>query len=189
MIKNFTKRDSATAFLRKLGISKIEYDRHITKIDGGFEVDYQPASATVSDEPKETEFSQLVQSQLVKKDDPAPEVKKAKVLKMGKGQATSKVALRQIKKAEPKKPNLGKGKKADKVDPKKLAVLKEELKKIVTPKTEKVTVSSRSRDLIRKGMTNPQVFAALQKEFGLSDDKKWYPCWYRNQMRRKGEKV
>lgn len=62
-------------------------------------------------------------------------------------------------------------------------------KKPEAPKATKETVSSVARDLIRKGLTNAQVFEALQKKFNLDDSKKGYPAWYRSDMARKGEVV
>lgn len=51
----------------------------------------------------------------------------------------------------------------------------------------KETCASAIRALVRKGKTNPEIWAVVQGAFGLSDDKKWYPGWYRAQMVRKGE--
>ena len=56
-------------------------------------------------------------------------------------------------------------------------------------KTERRTVSSVARALIRAGKTNEQVFKALQQEFKLADEKRSYPAWYRSDLRRRGEAV
>ncbi len=47
-----------------------------------------------------------------------------------------------------------------------------------------VTVASFMRDLISKGKTNEQVFAAAKKKFRIGDEKKHYPGWYRAQLKR-----
>lgn len=52
------------------------------------------------------------------------------------------------------------------------------------PTKARVTVASFMRDLISKGKTNEQVFAAAQKRFGIGDEKKHYPGWYRAQLKR-----
>lgn len=54
---------------------------------------------------------------------------------------------------------------------------------------KKVTITSLAQDLIRWGKTNDEVFAELQKTFGLDDNKKHYPSWYRSKMRKAGENV
>jgi predicted solute-binding protein len=49
----------------------------------------------------------------------------------------------------------------------------------------RVTVASFMRDLIKAGKSNEEVFAAAQKKFGIGEDKKHYPSWYRCEMRRR----
>lgn len=48
-----------------------------------------------------------------------------------------------------------------------------------------VTVASFMRDLIRKGKTNEQIFSAAKRKFGIGEEKKHYPAWYRAQLKRK----
>ena len=48
------------------------------------------------------------------------------------------------------------------------------------------TVSTVARELIVAGKTNVEVWAIIQKEFGLDDSKKSYPAWYRSDCKRKG---
>lgn len=53
-------------------------------------------------------------------------------------------------------------------------------------KSNHATISSRARELILDGKTNEEVFSALQAEFQLDDEKKYYPSWYRCELRRNG---
>lgn len=52
------------------------------------------------------------------------------------------------------------------------------------------TAAEAFREHIRAGkLTDDAIFAAVQKEFGLDDKKRGYVSWYRNDLRKKGEKV
>lgn len=52
------------------------------------------------------------------------------------------------------------------------------------------SAASRFRELIMEGKkTDDQIFAIVQKEFGLDDNKRSYVKWYRNDLAKKGEKV
>jgi len=53
----------------------------------------------------------------------------------------------------------------------------------------RVTISSTARALIMAGKKNDEIFKALQKQFKLDDSKKYYPTWYRGELRRQGIKV
>lgn len=57
-------------------------------------------------------------------------------------------------------------------------------KKTKKPTKARVTVASFMRDLISKGKTNEEVFAAAKRRFGIGDEKKHYPGWYRSQLKR-----
>ena len=52
-------------------------------------------------------------------------------------------------------------------------------------KEKTVTLASFMRGLIEAGKNNDEVFAAAVKEFGIGDEKKHYPSWYRSEMKRK----
>ena len=55
-------------------------------------------------------------------------------------------------------------------------------------KTErKASCSAVARELILAGKTNAEVWAVIQKQFELGDDKKHYPTWYRCQLKRQGK--
>lgn len=51
------------------------------------------------------------------------------------------------------------------------------------------TVSSVARELIIQGLTNNEVYSKLVDEFNLDASKKYYPAWYRSELRGKGFKV
>lgn len=53
------------------------------------------------------------------------------------------------------------------------------------PKAGRVTVASTIRALVDQGKTNVEIWAIIQSQFSLSDDKRWYPSWYRNQYANK----
>jgi len=56
------------------------------------------------------------------------------------------------------------------------------------PKVRKPSASTLFAELIMAGvMTDDQIFAQVQAAFGLSDDKKSYTKWYRNDLRKKGK--
>jgi len=56
------------------------------------------------------------------------------------------------------------------------------------PKVRKPSASSMFAELIMAGvLTDDQIFAQVQTAFGLSDDKKSYTKWYRNDLRKKGK--
>lgn len=56
------------------------------------------------------------------------------------------------------------------------------------PKVRKPSASAMFAELIMAGvLTDDQIFAQVQAAFGLSDDKKSYTKWYRNDLRKKGK--
>jgi hypothetical protein len=69
-------------------------------------------------------------------------------------------------------------------------------KKTTTAKTVKKTTGEKKpsaasmfKDLIMEGkLTDDQIFAKVQKEYGLDDNKRSYVKWYRNDLIKKGEK-
>lgn len=71
------------------------------------------------------------------------------------------------------------------------ATAKPTTKKPAAPRAEgKRSAADAFREHIRAGkLTDDAIFAAVQKEFGLDDKKRGYVSWYRNDLRKKGEKV
>jgi len=68
---------------------------------------------------------------------------------------------------------------------KKQASKKAPAKKAVGPK--KPSAASRFRELIMEGkLSDQQIFAAVQKEFGLDDKRFTYVKWYRDKLRKDG---
>jgi hypothetical protein len=55
------------------------------------------------------------------------------------------------------------------------------------PKAPRVTVGGTIRELHAAGKSNADIWAAIQPQFGLSADKKWYVSWYLWQARKKAE--
>lgn len=51
----------------------------------------------------------------------------------------------------------------------------------------RVTVASFIRALIIEGKENTDIFEAAVKRFGIGEDKKHYPSWYRSELKRKPE--
>ena len=51
------------------------------------------------------------------------------------------------------------------------------------------TIAATCRELISAGKDNQQIFKTLQKKFGVSDDKRHYPQWYRREMERQAEEA
>ncbi len=130
-LRQYTRRDSATAFLRKLGVSKSSYNDFITKDDEGlFWVDVEEAEKSLNPA-KST----------VAKDQPKVEPK----AKSKPSEVKSEAAV------------------------------------------EKETVTSVSRQLIKDGKTNKEVWDVIKAKFSLDDSKKSYPAWYRSQMKRDGK--
>ena len=53
------------------------------------------------------------------------------------------------------------------------------------PKETRRTVSYAAREHILAGHDNKKVWELLKEEFNLDDSKKYYPSWYRSEMKRK----
>lgn len=71
------------------------------------------------------------------------------------------------------------------------ATVKPTTKKAAAPRAAgQRSAADAFREHIRAGkLTDDAIFAAVQKEFGLDDKKRGYVSWYRNDLRKKGEKV
>lgn len=51
------------------------------------------------------------------------------------------------------------------------------------------SVANFTREMVRTGKTNAEIWTSLQETFGLDSSKRHYPAWYRGDMIRRGEKV
>lgn len=59
-----------------------------------------------------------------------------------------------------------------------------------SPRLKGETASKLFQELIRQGsLTDDQIFAKVKTKFNLDDSKRGYVGWYRNHMRKNGEKV
>lgn len=104
--------------------------------------------------------------------------------------AAKKTAKKTAEKAAPAKPE----KKATKAGAKPEKAAK--VPKSTEPKQRKETAAAMFQELLmEKGAggkcahTDEQIFAKVQKKFGLSDDKKSYVKWYRNHLTKQGKTV
>ncbi len=61
------------------------------------------------------------------------------------------------------------------------------VKAIQEPKERKRTVASVAREMVISGSTDEAIFAQLVTEFKVSEEKKYYPLWYRSQLVRQGK--
>ncbi len=91
------------------------------------------------------------------------------------------IEMATAKKAETKKAAPAKAAKAVKTAP--------AAKKKEDTGERKASAASRFKELIMEGKkTDDQIFAVVQKEFGLDESKKSYVKWYRNDLTKKGAK-
>lgn len=54
------------------------------------------------------------------------------------------------------------------------------------PKEKRVTVTQVAEQLILDGKTNDEVWAVIQPQFRLDDNKKNYPSWFRSRLKKHG---
>ena len=159
--KVYTRRDSATACLKKLGVTKEDYDKFITKHkdDEGdlFEVDITAVKASIvsssKSEPRAIET-------------PPPVERRAGMADLVAAQSATAEALKETVKT--------------------LAAIKHTSKKTSKPRAGERTVSRVARALVVEGLSNEEIWKQLKHEFKLDDSKKHYPSWYRSEARRKG---
>lgn len=164
--KVYTRRDSATAFLKKQGIAKDRYNECIKTFkdaDGYlFEVDMKVVGEILD------EKYVIPPGRDEQKEDRRTETKEVPVERRA-GMADLKETTQALKETV-----------------KTLASLqgKKTAKKVVRQPGR--TVSSVARDLIIAGRSNDEVWKALKQEFKLDSSKKHYPAWYRSEVKRKG---
>lgn len=196
-VKFYSTRDSAVAVLRKAGIDRADYTKHIiVRVDGdttvyGADISLEAQTANV----KATEAAALeVVAKHLKQEAevlvPNPfngldrkETKATakKVLSKGKGKGTKVVDGKKPVKAKP----------AAKVAVKKAPKVKAEKAKGSATRNG---VSDWIRALIRKGKTNAQILELAEKvgadgkpTHDLAGKKRYFPAWYRFDMKKKGE--
>lgn len=157
----YTRRDSATTALRKIGVTPSRYNDFIevnTLSDGSKEF-------TVDIDRAKSEFTSQVVEQKVLPEQVAA-VEEVKVLRQ---QLES-----MVKKAKDKELGI----KFKKPDP----VITNPVRK---PK-EGEKCAEYCRAAILCGHNNYEIFTAIKEYYGHGDDKKNYPAWYRHKMREAG---
>jgi len=77
---------------------------------------------------------------------------------------------------------------ADSLRAKPIEKIVAEATQIKIERSKKTTVSSRIKELITQGLTNPQIWEIVAPEFGLSEKQRHYPAWYRSAMKRESAK-
>ena len=205
-LRTVKTRDQATAILRKMGVAKADYSRFIVQLgkNGKFEVDCWNARHHKAEEDvallktidRETGRGVSLAGGAVTKAFETP-VKEQATVTMGDGKkiniqvhepvkplkkAVEDVAEASAQEALRRAAERGEAKAkaaAEKTAEKKAA------KKTSARKNGKPTVANAIRELVRAGKDNDAIWAKIQPQFKLSDDKKWYPGWYRAEMIRK----
>jgi len=159
-VKSVSKRDSATAILRKMGIKKEDYDKFIMKVGSAFEVNIAAAEASL----KSTAPAPAAKSQAKPAKAATKAAKAAKPAKAAKSQAKPAKAV--TKPARAAKP---------------VTQLYDPYKRPITVRT----VRSAIIEGVLAGKSNDAIWADVNKEFGKQPEKhKHYPAWYRGQLRR-----
>lgn len=180
-MKAFARRDSATALLRKMGVAKTDYDKFITKKGDKFIVNVKAAEdSTPPFDP--TPAAELMQP-AAKKTPKAAKPAATKEEKPAAKKATKSVAKPAAAKEE--KPAAVKEEKPTK----KAAKPKAELRKVTETPTPKEGKGAFIRRLISLGYTNAEIWADIVVRYELDEGKKYYPGWYRYDMRRQGFEV
>jgi hypothetical protein len=200
--KIFARRDSATALLRKLGVDSSEYDKYIVRMTTGeyqlsLPIKEEPANPdpTIADEqaigdqkanaalsdtppPQEEEGEAASDTEVgAEEGEGGAEEEKEKPASRGRGRA----------KKPAKTPKAKKAKLAPKAKPiKPAAKIPSGPGRLKNSGDRKPSLAARARELILAGKDNDAVFVVLQREFGISEQKKHYPSWYRSQLKRQG---
>lgn len=144
-IKKYSKRDSATAFLRKNGVSKENYDKYIhQEAAPGEDAVYCVNVALLNEDLSGVE--KIVSGPTMTR----PQKPLVKKEKSDKKEKTNKAKGRGV---------------------------------VITTAHN---VSNICREMIINGFTNEEVWDTIKDEFNLDDNKKYYPSWYRCELRRRG---
>jgi hypothetical protein len=178
-MKTVNTRDAAAASLRKIGLDKTHYNKFITKNGDKFVVDMKAAE----------EFKMNLATDAYV---PAAKPKAATRIKLTKS-VDAKDARLADKARKANDANDAKKAKAAAKPAKKAATAKKTKVVAVDRKvTEKPTEKEKKsrgkyiRRLISLGYTNSEVWTDIKAVFELDDSKKYYPGWYRFDMRRQG---
>ncbi len=57
------------------------------------------------------------------------------------------------------------------------------------PDARRLTIMARVSELIGMDKTNAEIWPIIRREYDLPDDKRWYPAWYRAELRRRGRRM
>jgi hypothetical protein len=184
-MKTYKLRDSATSFLKKMGIPAKQYNLFISKRDGMHFVDDVKAQEWLEDNTSPIQ-EPSIKMKAQQAEDKKLE-KKIAVEKKSEYEAPSKHG-----KEVPKFVKVG-GKKImvhqsnTTIDEKKPVVKtakKSSAKLSELNVTKVLKVGPRCCELIKQGKSNDEVWVVIQKEYQMSDDKKHYPGWWRSWMKR-----
>lgn len=177
-MRSYTRRDSAVDFLRKQGVPARDYALLIT-ID--------------NTQPKPYSIDEEFLAEYLSPKSKAPKSKKSSLPFEPDKTIPTKDSKKPVLDETPAKPI--KSKKTSKKSAKSTAKPKKPMTVVKnldgTKKGKGVydrgrTVSSVARELILKGLDNNTIYAELVKEFDLGPEKKYYPAWYRSELRKKG---
>lgn len=216
-VKFYTSRDSAVAVLRKAGIKREDYNKHIvikTMGEGaqtyyGADINLEHAKAAanlMSDEQvAEVVKATIAVEKILHQDELSTEEEAEAKAFIAASKAKTAESMEKLKnnpfnglvkgetkaalKKVSKKSIKSSAPKAGKATAKKVADTA--IKKATTKAKGETTrngISDWIRDLIRKGKSNKQIIEASEKAgFDLTGKKAYFPAWYRFDMRRKGE--
>lgn len=195
--KSYRTRDNATAALRKMGIAKEDYDKFITKTrDGLYVVDFaaveslkqendkaNAAAATI--DASKRNLKALAAKKGVK---PQPAAQPGSEMYKEKPAPTPTPAAPAPKAKAPKAEKTPKAKAEKPIKPTKAErpVKAEKKTRMATVKDGKPSIGAAIRELVKAGKSNDEIWAVIQKEYNLPDDKRWYAAWYRADAKRKG---
>jgi len=182
--RTYTKRDSATAVLKKAGVLAAAYNGFIVKTAAGtFEIYQNEAGQFVRQDEvapaaEETNGVASIVAQALARNAANTERLKSQTKTSVVHSTEDEDEVKPVKKAKAAKSD----KKAAKAERAAKAV-----KNVGADDTGKpVTVSSFMRGMILDGATNQEVWEAAQPLFGLDDKKRGYPAWYRTELKNKG---
>ena len=198
-VKTFARRDSATAILKKLGVDRADYGKYIVTKSPKEHVLTLPVASTAEEEATVVaELSQAVGDQQANEalDTPpeqaseeSPREPRERVLQASRAtQPTPRDAQGRImSKGRKEKPAKTTGKAAKRAPDGSKLVGKQTSKakpKKAPAASQGPTIAGRIRELVAKGKSNAEIWAVIQPEFDIADDKRWYPSWYRGKFAR-----